>query len=207
MLPDGSLLHAVEALAGEGEEQELARGHLVDAAGAQVEQRVLLDLADGGAVRALHVVGVDLQLRLGVDLRVVGKQQVAVGLLGVGLLRVLVHDDAAVKDAVRLAIENPVVELPAAAVRAGMLHQHVVVQVLAAIADEETVDQALSPFACQHRVHVVAHQRPAQQQRVRRDVGASPLLDTQRGDVESLLVLALDHVVRNAQRCRRRPVP
>ena len=96
-------LHAVEALAGEGIEQQLARGHLVDAARTQIEQRVLLDLADGRAVRALHVVGVDLQLRLGVDLRVIGEQQVAVGLLGVGLLRVFVHDDAAVKNAVRVA--------------------------------------------------------------------------------------------------------
>src|SRR5713226_4213113 len=88
VLPDGSLLHAVEALAGEGEEQELARGHLVDSTRTQVEQGVPLNLADGGPVRALHVVGVDLQLRLGVDLRVVGKQQVAVGLLGVGFLRI-----------------------------------------------------------------------------------------------------------------------
>ena len=65
-----------------------------------------------------------------------------------------------------------------------------------AIADEEAVNQTFSPFACQHRVDVVAHQRPAQQHGVRHNVGASSLLDTQRGDVESLLVLALDHVVR-----------
>src|SRR6185503_20706499 len=31
---------------------------------AQVEERLLLDLADGGGVAALHVVGVDLQRRL-----------------------------------------------------------------------------------------------------------------------------------------------
>ena len=157
------MLHAVEALAGEGDEQELARGHLVDAARAQVEQGVPLDLADGGPVGALHVVSVDLQLRLGVDLRVIGKQQVAVGLLGVGFLRILVHDDAAVEDAVCVAIEDPVVELPAAAARTGMFYQHVVVQVLVAIADEEAINQALAPFACQHRVYVVANQRAAQQ--------------------------------------------
>src|SRR6266853_1728728 len=58
VLPDGSLLHAVETFAGEGEEQKFARGHLVDAARAQVEQGAPLDLADGGPVGALHVVGV-----------------------------------------------------------------------------------------------------------------------------------------------------
>ena len=96
-------LHAVEALAGKGVEQQVARRGLVDAARAQVEELLLLDLADGGAVRAFHVVGVNLELRLGVDARVVGEQQVAVGLLGVGLLRVLVHDDAAVEYAARMS--------------------------------------------------------------------------------------------------------
>ena len=78
-----------------------------DAARAQVEQRLLVELADRRAVRALHVVGVDLQLRLGVDLRVVGEQQVMVGLLGVGLLRVLADDDPAVEDAVRVPSRMP----------------------------------------------------------------------------------------------------
>jgi hypothetical protein len=35
--------------------------------------------------------------------------------------------------------------------------------VLVVIADEEAINQALSPFACQHRVYVVANQRAAQQ--------------------------------------------
>ena len=127
----------------------------------------------------------------------IGKQQVAIGLLGVGLLRVLVDDDAAVKDAVRAAVENAVVELAAAAVRAGVLDQHVVVEMLAAVADEQAVDQALAAFAGQHRMHVVAHQRAAEQHGVRGDIGAAALLDAQRGDVEGLRVFALDHVVRN----------
>jgi hypothetical protein len=36
--------------------------HRIDAAAAQVEEGVLVELADRGAVRALDVVGVDLQL-------------------------------------------------------------------------------------------------------------------------------------------------
>ena len=70
----------------------------VEAARAQVEDRVLVELADRRAVRALHVVGEDLELRLGVDRRVVGQQQRPVGLLGVGLLRVVPDDDLAVED-------------------------------------------------------------------------------------------------------------
>ena len=72
-----------------------------EAAGAQVEHRVVVELPDRRAVRALHVVGEDLELRLGVDLRVVGEQQRAVGLLGVGLLRVRPDDDLAVEHRAR----------------------------------------------------------------------------------------------------------
>src|SRR2546427_7854997 len=39
------LLHAIEALGGEGKEEELACGDLVDTTRAQIEQCVLLDLA------------------------------------------------------------------------------------------------------------------------------------------------------------------
>ena len=169
---------------GKSHEQQAARRFFVDAAGAQVEERVFLDLADGGAVRAFHVVGVNFELRLGVDLRAVGKQQVAIGLLGVGLLRVLVHDDAAMENAVRAAVQNAVVELAAAAVRAGVLDQHVVIEVLLSAADEQAVDQAFAAFAGENRMNVVAHDRAAQQHGVRRDVRASSLLDAQRGDIE-----------------------
>jgi len=50
VLPDRPLLHAVETFAGEGEEQELARGHFVDSARAQIEQSVPFDLAEVDAI-------------------------------------------------------------------------------------------------------------------------------------------------------------
>ena len=61
----------------------------------QVEELGRIELPDGRAVRALHVVGEDLELRLGVDGRVVGNKQVLIALLGVGLLRDLPYDNAA----------------------------------------------------------------------------------------------------------------
>ncbi len=48
-----------------------------EAARHQVEQQVLVEGAAGGAVAAEHVVGEDLQLRLVVELGVVGEQQMA----------------------------------------------------------------------------------------------------------------------------------
>src|SRR5215471_2999923 len=133
-------LHSVETFTGKGKEQELACRELVDSAGAQIEERVLFNLADGRSMRTLYVVGIDLQLRLGVDLCVVREQQVAIRLLGVGLLRIFVNDDAAVKHAMRVAVEDAVIKLAAATVWAGMLYQHVIVQVLLAIPDKEAID-------------------------------------------------------------------
>ncbi len=146
---------------------------------------------------AFHVVGVNLQLRLGIDLRVIGKQQVAVGLFRVGFLRVFVNNDAAVKNAVRVTIENAVIELAAAAMRTGMLDEHVIVHVLAAVADEQPVDQTLAAFAGQHRMNVVTNKPPAQKHRMRTHIRAAGLLSAQGGDVKGLAVFALEQIVRN----------
>ena len=54
---------------------------------------ILLNLPDRRPVRALHVVRIDLQLRLRIDLRIVVQQQVAIRLLGTCLLRVLVDQN------------------------------------------------------------------------------------------------------------------
>ena len=62
-----------------------------------VEELILVELTDGRAVRALDVIGKDLELRLGVDLCPVGQQQVAVGLSGVRFLGVLLHHHAALE--------------------------------------------------------------------------------------------------------------
>ena len=81
-------------------------------------------------MRALDVVGEDLELRLGVDGRVVGQQQRLVRLLGVGLLGVLADEDLAVEDAVALAVEDALVQLVAGAVRLRVVDDGVVVDVL-----------------------------------------------------------------------------
>src|SRR5712692_1270946 len=99
----------------------MLRRSLVKPARTQVEQGILFHLSNGGSVRALHVVSIDFQLRLGVNLRVIRKQQVAVGLLGVSLLRVFVDKDAAVENSVTLSIQNAVIELAAGAMRSSML--------------------------------------------------------------------------------------
>src|SRR5207244_16138 len=80
--------HGVHDLARERVGEQGARGILAHAAGPQVEHRLAVDLPHGRPMRALHVVGDDLELRLAADAATVGQQQVAavrrrLGLLGV----------------------------------------------------------------------------------------------------------------------------
>ena len=140
-------------------------------------QRIFRNLSDRCPVRTLHVVGVDFQLRLWYrSAHRLESRSVAIRLLGIGLLRVLVDDNAAVKYPMRTSVENAVVKLPAVAVRTMVLHKHVIVQMLPAVSNKQTIDQALAAFACKHRMHVVAHQAATQEQRMRGNIGAAGLL-------------------------------
>ena len=101
------------------------------------------------------------------------------------------------KDAVGVAVENAVIELAAAAMRAGVLDQHVVIHMLAAVADEEAVDETLAAFAGQHGMDIVANEPAAQKHRMRAHIGAARLLSTQSRDVVRLPVFALEQVMGN----------
>ena len=75
-------------LGGEGVEDHLLRRLLFDTARAQIEQLFFINAPDGRPVAAFHVIGVNLQLRFGVDLRQPPQQEIGIGPLGVGFQRV-----------------------------------------------------------------------------------------------------------------------
>src|SRR6266576_3660582 len=108
LFPHPDVLHAAEDLGGEAVCQHPRRRFALEAAAAEVVERRFVERADGGAVRALHVVGVDLELGLAVGPGLGREQQIVVGLLGVGALRARPHDDSAVEDAVRLLAQQAV---------------------------------------------------------------------------------------------------
>ena len=80
-------------------DQDAAGGLYPHATGAEVKEGIPVELAHGGPVGALDVVGVDLELGLGRDVGVAGEEQVAVGLVGVRLLRLLADVDLPPEDA------------------------------------------------------------------------------------------------------------
>ena len=77
-----------------------------EAAGAEVEELLGVDLGDRRGVGAAHVVGEDLQAGDRVGVGVLGQQQVARLLEGVGLLGVAVDLDHAAPDGARAAAED-----------------------------------------------------------------------------------------------------
>src|SRR5260370_541268 len=101
MLADKRLLHAFHDLPQKPLHHHPPRLFGRDAAGAQIEQRRLVEIADAGAVAALDVVGVDFELGLGVYDRPLADDQIAAQLVCVDLLRPLAHDDAALERAMR----------------------------------------------------------------------------------------------------------
>ena len=124
---------------------------VADAARLHVEHRVFVELADRRAVRALHVVRENLELRLRVDLRVVREQQRLVRLLRVRLLRVLTDDDLAVEDRAGLAGQDALVELVARAVRHRVVDRRVRVDERVAAGHIQAVERAFRALARQRR--------------------------------------------------------
>jgi hypothetical protein len=66
----------------------------VDASGGEVEEGVLVEVADGGSVRAADAVCLDLQRGHHVQLQLAAQQQGATELVRAGLLRSLGDADA-----------------------------------------------------------------------------------------------------------------
>src|SRR5437588_620982 len=100
-------------------------------------------------MRALHVIGVDFKLRFRIDDGVLGEQQRLIGLFGVGLLGVLMNKDLAVENAVRMTVEDALVEFMTAAVGPGVVEDGMVIHVLAAAGDVQAVDGGFAAFVIQ----------------------------------------------------------
>ena len=108
-----------------------------NAARAHVEEQVLVELGCGRAVAADHVVGVDLELGLGIELGVLRQHERLGHLLAVALLRIGAHDHLALEDAARPVGQHALEQLAAHAAGHGMVDHQRGVDVLGAAAEEQ----------------------------------------------------------------------
>ena len=161
-LAQAGMLDALDRLADEGLDQQRLGLRAGNAARAQIEQQVLVELAGGRAVAALHVVGEDFQLRLVVGLGLLGQHQRVRGHLGVGLLRARPHDDLALEHAAALVVEHGLEHLAALAADRRVIDHHRGVGVLACpCSKRRAADVRDRPLAAEAQEQLVARHRAA----------------------------------------------
>jgi len=122
LAPDAQWVAVLRA--GLPESPRVRRDRLRDASAGQVEKVLRVDRSDGRPVAAAQdVVVLDLQDRLGGGARLLGEQQVAVGLVGRGPARVLLDPDHADVDAAGQIAERALVEQVGRGVRGQVVLQ------------------------------------------------------------------------------------
>ena len=183
---------------GERADQQGARVGFVEPARAQVEEGGRIELADGRAVAALHVVRVDLELRLGVDLGACGEQQVAARLARVGLLRARPDDDLAVEHAAATLAGDAAIVLVAGRVRGCVIDRRVRIQVLGRERREQSVQRDVRAGPLQRRGEIQAGETRAQRDVVRRVAAVRLQTHVDVSDVEAARRLLLNPVVLDA---------
>src|SRR5690606_24557229 len=163
----GRYLDAADNVAGERVNEHTASRSLRHAAVAQGEQRMLVEMADRCAVRTLHIICPNLELRPRVDARIGRQQQALVGLKSVGLLRILTHDDGSGKYSGGLPGVHALVQLMALTVRLRVVNRGAVVDVLRIPQDGQAVEQRMHTCSCKQRVHFVTNESAAERKGVR----------------------------------------
>ena len=105
------------------------------------------------------------------------------------------HEDRAVEDAARPAVQDALVELAARAVRLRVVDHRVVVEVLRPAADEEAVQLALRALAVEQHADLRPRERGAEGDVVRRETARRRRGHRDRLQVHGLEGLPLDLVV------------
>ena len=104
----------------------------------------------------LHIVGINLQHRLGVHTCLFGGCQVLVGHLRGGLLCTMLYQYTTCKSTCCLVVEHIFVEFIRGAMRNFVHNQRVVIHMLLFIGNDATIALALSTFAREGEVELVA---------------------------------------------------
>src|SRR5450759_5155103 len=151
-------------------QQQIARLFLRDAARLQVEDGLLIELANRRPVRATNIVGVNLQLRFGMDGGVFGKNEIPVCLLGVSLLRARTNDDLPVKNRGGYSAEDALIQLMARAMGLRMIDRRVIVDMLAAGRQIKAIDGSFRSFREDGIDVVPYHAATTERHRLRRTI-------------------------------------
>ena len=144
---------------------------------------------------ALYVVGVDLELWLGVDLGISRKQQVLVLLFCIGVLGILANNDAPTEHGAGATIEHTLVELTARAAGLRMIEKSMIVYMLASTDCVEAIEDARAALGCEGAMDRIAHQDSAESDVVGSEQGVRILPDVQAAYMKRLRAFQPELVV------------
>ena len=146
----------VDNLVDEGILQQQACLTTGDTSLLHIEQSSIVQLTDSRTVGTLHIVGINLQHRLGEHARRLRGTKVLVGHLRHGLLCIGLHQHPAGKGACGVVVEDILVKLVAGAVRNMMGDERVVIDMLLLVGNDTATAGTLSTLADEIEVQFVA---------------------------------------------------
>lgn len=182
----GFQLDFVDDLVDKGKLQEQFGFAFADAALAHIEQGCVVELAYGTAMRTFHVVGINLQHRLGEHTRLFRGTEVLVTLFADGLLGIFAHQHPSCKSTGSLLVEHILIEFVTGAMTYLMVDERVVVHMLRLVGNDTTVAEAFRSFALEDEVEFVARDAVVQGDDVMIDTTVALLFDIDIADAAVL---------------------
>ena len=170
-------LHLVDDLVDKGILQEQLSLSERDATLAHIEEGRIVELSYRRAMGTLHVVGIDLEHRLGVHSCLFRGRQVLVGHLRDGLLGAVLHEHTPCESTYGLIVEHILIEFVRRAVRHAMGNQRVIIDMLLFVGNHATVAMTLSSLAREGQVELIAGDAVMQRDDIMIDTTVSLLVD------------------------------
>ena len=149
--------NVVAHLSGEGIHQQDSSVGLADATLAHVEHGLLIELARRSAMRTFHVVGIDFKERLAVDFCRRSQKDVAVVLVGVGLLGIFGHIHMSVEHRRGRVVDDTLELLVAGSMRHVVVHFQVVLHMLGLVNEIKAMHLGVGTFAIQINMIGIAY--------------------------------------------------
>ena len=155
-----------------------------------IEQCGIVELTYSTSMRTLHIIGINLQHRLGEHTGCLRSTEVLVGFLRNSLLGTMTNQHSTGKSTTCLTIEHILIKLVAGTMTHLMIDERIVVNHLVLVGNHTTIAEALSSLALEYEVKTVAGNTVMKRDDVMVYTAVSLLLDINVADT-AVLVMSL----------------
>ena len=155
-----------------------------------IEQGGIVELTYSTSMRTLHIIGINLQHRLGEHAGCLRSTEVLVGFLRNSLLGTMTNQYSTGKSTTCLTIEYILIKLVAGTMTHLMIDERIVINHLVLVGNHTTIAEALSSLALEYEVEAVAGDTVMKRDDVMVYTAVSLLLDINVADT-TVLVMSL----------------